>query len=305
MLAQDFRDFELLIVDDCSTDNTAEVARPWCAKDPRVHFSANAVNRGMVNNWNHCLQQARGEYVKFVFGDDTLPHPQALGKLAALLKRHPSAVLAASARAILDEDSKVVDVWRTLRDGVHNGRKIIAGCLIENGNLVGEPSAVLFRKSDAGRGFDATYQQIVDIEMWLRMLEGGDLAYTREPLCAFRQHPGQQTVRNQAGDLARKEHLLYFSRYASQAWIPRRAGFSALYALRRALRKQPALSSPEIVELEHRLTGQVGANRYLFHWLYYKLASPFDRLKRSAGKRWVRWGHVPPPPTKTPALLRP
>jgi glycosyltransferase involved in cell wall biosynthesis len=60
VLAQDFLDLELLIVDDCSTDNTREVIQPFCDRDARVHFTVNSTNLGMVNNWNHCLKQARG-----------------------------------------------------------------------------------------------------------------------------------------------------------------------------------------------------------------------------------------------------
>src|SRR5271155_1367190 len=129
VLAQDFHDFELLIVDDGSTDNTAEVVRPFCARDERVHFAVNAVNLGMAQNWNHCLRQARGEYVKFLFGDDKLCHRQALSKLLALLQAHPSAVLAASARVILNEHSKPVDIYRDLAAGCHNGRAIIRAYL--------------------------------------------------------------------------------------------------------------------------------------------------------------------------------
>ena len=109
VLSQDFRDFELLIVDDCSTDNTIEVARPFCQRDNRVRFAVNSSNLGMVKNWNHCLELARGYYIKFLFGDDKLCHPQALSKMIELLERNPSATLAASGRAILDEKSVTVE----------------------------------------------------------------------------------------------------------------------------------------------------------------------------------------------------
>ena len=58
VLTQECRDFELLIVDDCSADNTAAIVLPFCARDERVRFSVNSANLGMVNNWNHCLQEA-------------------------------------------------------------------------------------------------------------------------------------------------------------------------------------------------------------------------------------------------------
>jgi glycosyltransferase involved in cell wall biosynthesis len=292
VLAQDFQDFELLIMDDCSSDNTAEVARPFCARDARVRFAVNAANLGMVNNWNRCLEEARGPYVKFLFGDDKLFHPQALGKMVALLERHPSAVLAASGRAILDERSQVLDVWRPLAEGCHNGRKIIGAYLLENGkNLVGEPSAVLFRKADARRGFDAQYRQVVDVEMWFHLLEQGDLAYTREPLCAFRCHPLQQTERNATDELIWREHALFFCNYAIQPWLPQKVVFPILFHLRRSRRKIRAAAGAEFVEWERRLAARWGRGwlwPYWGYWVGYRVAKPFRNLAHSTQKRLFR-----------------
>jgi glycosyltransferase involved in cell wall biosynthesis len=293
VLAQDFQDFELLIADDCSADNTAEVVRPFCARDARVHFTVNASNLGMVNNWNQCLEQARGEYIKFLFGDDKLIHPQALSKLLALMQQYPSAVLAASARTILDEDSMAIDIYRDLPEGCHDGRKIITAYLMENGkNLVGEPSAVMFRKSDARRGFDPKYRQIVDVEMWIHLLEKGDLAYTREPLCGFRCHPSQQTERNTASGVGWREHAVFFSNYALQSWLRRRVVFPILFHLRRSRRQNSGAVDPEVLECESRLTQRWGKGWRWSYWLYcirYRLTKPFRNLAHSTQKRFFRW----------------
>jgi glycosyltransferase involved in cell wall biosynthesis len=293
VLEQDFQDFELLIADDCSDDNTAEVVRPFCIRDARVRFSVNSSNLGMVNNWNQCLAQARGEYIKFLFGDDKLAHPQALSKMLALMRQYPSAVLAASARIILDEESNAVDVYRDLAEGCHDGRKIITAYLMENGkNLVGEPSAVMFRKKDAQRGFAPKYQQITDVEMWIHLLEKGDLAYTREPLCAFRCHPFQQTERNTASGVSRREHAVFFSTYAVQPWLPRKVVFPILFHLRRLRRKDSSGADVEMLECERRLTDRWGKGWRWYYWLYcirYRVAKPFRNLAHSAQKRLFRW----------------
>jgi glycosyltransferase involved in cell wall biosynthesis len=294
VLSQDFQDFELLIVDDCSADDTAEVVKPFCSRDARVQFTVNSTNLGMVNNWNHCLERARGEYIKFVFGDDKLSDPQALSKMLALLQANPSAVLAASAREILDENSRVTDIRRPLPDGCHKGRKVIADCLVEDGNLIGEPSAVLFRKNDARRGFDPQFSQIVDVEMWFHLLENGDLAYTREPLCAFRQHARQQSNLNFLSGLAWKEHAMYFASYATKQWLPRKLNFAPLFALRRGCRKHPGAAGPEMFEREQRLASHLGEGWYFFYLICYKLARPFQNLNRSIRKRLMRWSGAPP-----------
>src|SRR6185369_11714393 len=85
ILAQNFADFELLIIDDNSTDDTRAVVEPYAQQDPRIRFSVNPKNLGMVQNWNHCLAQARGEYIKYVFGDDLLASPDTLGRMVGLL----------------------------------------------------------------------------------------------------------------------------------------------------------------------------------------------------------------------------
>lgn len=288
VLSQDFRDFELLIVDDCSTDNTADVVQPFCARDERVHFIVNSPNLGMVKNWNHCLELARGHYVKFLFGDDKLCHPQALSKMVEMLERNPSATLAASARAILDENSVTVEHWRTLKNGFHTGHQTILACLAQDKNLIGEPSAVLFRKRDASRGFDPRFRQIVDLEMWFHLLKSGDFVYTREPLCGFRQHSQQQTNVNRNAGVALKEHADFFVYHVLNYPVPQKLIFIHLYALRRAIRKHPDKVTPDIIEREKRLAEKIDRSSYVLYWLQNRISQPFVRLARSLKKRFNR-----------------
>jgi glycosyltransferase involved in cell wall biosynthesis len=285
-LAQDFQDFELLILDDGSSDDTAAVVKPFCARDARVRFAVNPANLGMVANWNQCLQQARGRHIKFLFGDDKLSDPQALAKMFTLLRNNPTAMLAASARTILDEKSSVIYISRTLPDGCHNGRKIIASCLIGNENLVGEPSSVLFRKADAQRGFDTAYRQLVDMEMWFHLLERGDLVYTREPLCAFRRHAGQQTAVNNT-NYSIKEQLMLVAAYGVKPWMPARQRLDILYRARRGLRRDPG-AKPQFLELERQYAGGHGQPDYFAARIKHTFARPLENLKRSWKKRRTR-----------------
>lgn len=292
VLAQEFRDFEVLIVDDCSSDNTPEAVMPFCQRDDRIRFSVNAKNLGMVNNWNHCLNQARGDYIKVLFGDDRLCHPQALGKLMAMLEQNPSATLAASARVIFDNDSRPIDLYRDLPDGLHDGREVITACLMRNGkNIVGEPSVVMFRKSDAKRGFDPQYHQLVDVEMWFHLLEKGGLVYTGEPLCAFRSHPLQQTERNTAAGIAWKEHARFIAGHALDPKFPREVVFPILFHLRRWQHRIPAADRPEMLEWQRRLTDRWGPGWQWHYWLYclrYRMTKPFHNLAHSIQKRRFR-----------------
>jgi glycosyltransferase involved in cell wall biosynthesis len=288
VLAQDFREFELLVVDDCSTDDTAEVVKSFCSRDARVLFTVNTKRLGMVNNWNHCLEQARGTYVKFLFGDDKFCNPGTLGKMVRMMEERPGITLAASARAILNEKSRTREIWRHFPDGVHEGRDVITSCLAQNQNLIGEPSAVLFRRKDAGRGFDPKLRQIVDLEMWFRLLERGRLAYTREALCGFRQHAQQQTVANFREGLALEEHTRFISDYAFSNRYAHRLFFPQLRQLRRIIRRHPTEVTPAMRVLERELSERFSKNSYAYYFALYKTVNPFKRFARSVRKRVSR-----------------
>lgn len=197
ILRQTFTDFELLIIDDGSTDDTAAVVQKFAAQDARIRFRINNPNLGMVNNWNLCLREARGEFIKFVFADDYLASPQALQEMLAPLLADSSISLVASARNLVDAESQVLQVRSCFgKSTILPGHQVIRRCLVAGRNLIGEPTVVLFRKQTAARGFNPAYRQIVDLEMWCHLLEQGRLAYLSEPLCAFRRHSEQQTQHN-------------------------------------------------------------------------------------------------------------
>ena len=222
VLKQSYADYEFLIIDDCSQDDSAEVIARYARQDTRIIASINTSNVGMVNNWNLCLQRARGEYIKFLFGDDLLSSDDALKKMVSILDAHKEIALVASARNVIDEQSDIIKIWSEYRRKIgYPGAKIIRDCLIEQKNKIGEPSVVLFRRKQAIRGFDARYRQAVDLEMWFHLLEQGNFAYLDEPLCSFRWHPQQQTNVNVRGTNVSlvEEAFLLLQSYADKPYI--------------------------------------------------------------------------------------
>ena len=196
ILNQSYDDFELIIIDDNSADDTRSVVEPYARRDARIRFSVNPGNLGMVENWNLCLAQARGEYIKFVFGDDLLAASNTLDLMVEALDADASVSLVCSARNIIDEHSRVLKVESHFATGIMVGTEVISSCFLNNKNLIGEPSVVMFRKDQATRGFRLNYRQVVDLEMWFHLLEQGRLHFIDQPLCSFRVHSRQQTVQN-------------------------------------------------------------------------------------------------------------
>jgi glycosyltransferase involved in cell wall biosynthesis len=292
ILAQEFTDYELIVSDDASTDESAGIIRRYAARDPRLRAEIHPANLGMVANWNWCLQQARGEYVKYLFGDDLLCSPQALGRLAALLDADPRVVLAASARRIVDEHSRPVDVWNEFRaTGRLAGRTVIARCLKENYNLIGEPSAVMFRRATAARGFDPQWRQLVDLEMWLDLLLQGDFAYDPEPLCAFRRHEQQQTVVNRRARIGPDEHLQLALRHLD-VFLTGANGRPGTYGQRRALfrllhyHRKHAVPTPENDAARALLLDRFSILSYFVCWAQHRVTKPFSNLGRYGRRGW-------------------
>ncbi len=197
VLGQSFTGFELIIADDCSADESREVIGRYAARDSRIVPVFGETNRGMVPNWNFCLELSRGEYIHFLFCDDLLASPDAIGRMVEVLDSDRSVSLVGSARHFIDEAGAVLKTESRFPGGiVAEGTAIINRCIREGRNLIGEPSVVMFRRGQARRGFDPRYRQLVDLEMWLHLLEHGRFSFLGELLASFRVHAGQQTRQN-------------------------------------------------------------------------------------------------------------
>ena len=206
ILAQDFGDYEALISDDGSTDGSVAVIQRFAARDSRIRWWRNPRNLGIGGNFNACLNAAQGEFLKYVLQDDKLLHPSALRRMVAAMESDASVSLVGSASHLIDARSRLLQVRNHFRrSGIRDGKRVIIYCLERNGNLIGEPSLVLFRKSQSARGFDEQLVQLLDQEMWFHLLEQGRFAYIAEPLCAFRQHPAQLTVVNRHSGASAEE----------------------------------------------------------------------------------------------------
>ncbi|MDP3638093.1 MAG: glycosyltransferase family 2 protein [Azonexus sp.] len=189
VLAQSLRDFELLVIDDCSPDDTAAIVASF--SDSRIRYLRNEHNLGPAGNWNRCLKEARGQYFKLLPHDDLL-HPQCLQRQVAILEsdHNENFALVFSAREVLAPAGRVL-MRRGFpggEEGVINAREVILACTRRGTNLLGEPGAVLFRQSLADKIglFDATNPYVIDLDYWFRLLVHGDAYYCADNLASFR-----------------------------------------------------------------------------------------------------------------------
>lgn len=185
VLSQEYENIELVVVDDCSRDNTLEVVRS--VKDPRVRIVKNEKNLGMTGNWNKCLAEAKGDYIKLICADDILYRDSIKKELRALLK-HPEVTLVMSDTALIDEKGERTGCFKRYpRSGLLDGKKVAKRALIFK-SFFGAPCNTLFPRSSWERagGFDPGFPYILDFDMWLRMACLGKIYVIHEELNGFR-----------------------------------------------------------------------------------------------------------------------
>lgn len=197
ILAQTYRDFELVVADHSSSDDTWDKLQQFAA-DPRVSLHRTEAGGGARRNWNAVTERATGELLKLVCGDDLLA-PTALAEQVAAFDAHgPEVVLVASQRSLVDARGKVFLAGRGLGrlDGLVDGKKALKATVQSGTNIFGEPACVLMRRealAKAGNWQDLHYY--IDAGSYAPVLVQGSMVAIRRSLASFRVSASQWSVR--------------------------------------------------------------------------------------------------------------
>lgn len=183
VLAQTWSDFEIVVVDDGSTDDTAAAVAAF--DDVRI-VTLRQDNAGRSVARNRGLAQARGEYIAFL-DDDDLYLPDKLAVQTAFLDDYTEIGLAAGGARMIAADGSLLRTWQPWR-----GQPDLAlpRCLYACPLLT---CSVLIRRSwlaTLDHWFDAEMDRAEDTDLWIRLLLAGcSMAWTQHVVCAYRQHP--------------------------------------------------------------------------------------------------------------------
>ncbi len=179
ILAQTYTDFELLVVDDCSTDSTPAILSDYAARDPRVRVLRNERNLTASPSLNRGLDEARGQYIARHDADD-VSRPTRLAAEVAFFDAHPDHVLVGCHFDVIDAQG----TWSKLIDVPSDDEAICAAFLY--GNVLAHGS-VMFRA-----GFSERYTPGIlcsdDYDLWTRLVLRGKVAALPLALYRWRNH---------------------------------------------------------------------------------------------------------------------
>lgn len=206
ILASTYRDFQLLVWDDGSTDRSVEIARDYAKRDERVQVVA-AEHQGRVPALKAAHQLATGKYIGWVDSDDKLA-PITLAETAAILDTRPEIGLVYTDYLVIDEQDNVRGLGQRCSIPYSFDRLLIDFMTFH---------FRLFRREvfEAAGGIDLSFHVAVDYDLCLRLSEVTQFAHVAKPLYYYRSH------RQSLSSEARVEQILASKEAISRALVRR------------------------------------------------------------------------------------
>jgi len=241
ILAQTRQDFELILIDDASTDGSQAVLQSY-ADPPRVRVVLGEQNSGSpFVQWNRGVALARAPYVWIAEADDTA-EPDLLARLTAVLDANPNVGLVHCGFRRIDDDGRVLGDSATWFGEIEPGRwdaDFVAPGESElvhfrHRNLIGNASGVVFRRElfVALGGAAEGYRLAGDWDLWVRMLLRSDVGFVAAPLNRWRWHGQSVRHRSQAARVEEREARRVLQTLAERTGEDPRVLLAALHCRR-------------------------------------------------------------------------
>lgn len=187
IIQQSFQDWELIIIDDGSTDNSAFIISQY--KDNRIYYLKNKENIGLIKSLNLGIDLCDGEYIARMDADD-IATPNRLTLQAAFMDKHPRHILCGSNALVIDKKNEITGRIKNL---THNNYLQIN--LLFSVPFI-HPSMLIRRKALADDKYNENYLHVEDFELWCRLSQKGEIANINRFLLNYRWHNTNVSVLN-------------------------------------------------------------------------------------------------------------
>ena len=211
ILRQTYRNLELVIVDDCSTDGSLSVAEEWLQRDSRIVLVRHERNQGLAATRNSGLAASRGEFIALCDTDDIW--------LPFKLEKQLDCLRTDSRFGMVHSDAWIIDkagakTGKRFSELYHRRGQPVRGELFDElcrRNFICVPTVVARREAlEFAGGFDASLRSLEDWVCWTRLSAAFQVGYLNEPLALYRYHAGSlsNTKRNMAQNRLRALEIL-------------------------------------------------------------------------------------------------
>lgn len=211
-LGQTFKDFEVVVVDNASTDGTWEICQQFAVNDTRVRVFQNEINLGPVRNWLRCVDEARGKYGKFLFSDD-LMLPKYLEYVLPHIENQEVGFVATA--ALIGNSPKGGDIACLYANGKGNISRHNYFDLLLEVKVPYSPGAAIFRMADIRANLHLTFPTCVPCDFTKNGAGPDVLLYALTALCYrdviilpraevfFRVHPESFTIADRDNEISK------------------------------------------------------------------------------------------------------
>ena len=195
VLSQTLSDLELILIDDCSTDNTLEIATRYQALDDRVSIISLPLNSGPATARNAGIRAARGEWLGILDSDD-VAMPSRFEEQMGLAKNGQDLVIIGSSSIFIDRKGHTIKEHKYPTDHEVLVKKLYSQ------QAFPPHSSMVYRKDVVKKltGFNSRFTSSEDYDLWLRLSEIGEMASIDKPLVKIRKH-GQNISHSEGGNL--------------------------------------------------------------------------------------------------------
>lgn len=216
IINQVFTNWELIIVNDCSSDKTLEIIKEFVKKDSRIKIVNNKKNKKLPASLNVGFSVAKGEYFTWT-SDDNIARPNWLSVLVNALDASPNVAMVVADMDYMDENEKFIETASSRYQ--HRNEKQLA-------YICNVGAAFMYRSAIAAKvgKYDESTFCAEDYDYWCRIALNGDIEYIPDNIYRYRRHGGSLTETKRAQQIAKtsainkKYYKQFMTKYKMNWW---------------------------------------------------------------------------------------